>query len=151
MLVALGVCAVVAVVLAWEVAASALKPALVGWRRRLASGRGEDIAAYDPGRERRAEQRARELLRSCVGEDDWAMYRDLGFLRVWGRERSGTRAGHGVAPYAYLIYPHKPIVAYVPRARGCSASTASSFPTASVRSAAPGCRPPTTCWPSGWR
>ena len=33
------------------------------------------------------------------------MYRDLGFLRVWG--------GAGDA-YAYLIYPHRPIVAYVP-------------------------------------
>jgi hypothetical protein len=61
---------------------------------------------YDPGRERRAEQRARELLRSCVNRREWAMYRDLGFLRVFGR--SGER-------YAYLIYPHKPIVSYVPR------------------------------------
>jgi hypothetical protein len=60
---------------------------------------------YDPGRERRAEQRARELLRSCVNESEWAMYRDLGFLRVYGR--AGER-------YAYLIYPHKPIVSYVP-------------------------------------
>ena len=60
---------------------------------------------YDPGRERRAEQRARELLRSCVNAREWAMYRDLGFLRVFGR--SGER-------YAYLIYPHKPIVSYVP-------------------------------------
>jgi hypothetical protein len=114
-LVALGVCAVVAVVLAWEVAAPAVRPALAGWRARLAHGRQEDVAAYDPGRERRAEQRARELLRSCVDEEDWMMYRDLGFLRVWGSDRSGARAGHGVAPYAYLIYPHKPIVAYVPQ------------------------------------
>ncbi len=41
-------------------------------------------AGYDPGRERRAEQRARALLRSCVSEHDWEMYRDLGFLRVRG-------------------------------------------------------------------
>jgi hypothetical protein len=81
---------------------------------RLAAGWGEDVAAYDPGRERRAESRARELLRSCVDEEDWEMYRDLGFLRVWGSDGSGSGAGHGVAPYAYLIYPHKPIVAYVP-------------------------------------
>ena len=39
----------------------------------------------DPGRERRAEQRARELLRSCVNDEEWAMYRDLGFIRVAGR------------------------------------------------------------------
>jgi hypothetical protein len=36
------------------------------------------------------------------------MYRDLGFVRVWGR------GGEGVE-YAYLIYPHKPIVAYLPQ------------------------------------
>jgi hypothetical protein len=59
---------------------------------------------YDPGRERRAEQRARKLLRSCVNEHEWAMYRDLGFLRVCGR--TGERC-------AYLIYPHRPIVAYL--------------------------------------
>ena len=49
---------------------------------------------YDPGRERRAEQRARELLRSCVNEEEWAMYRDLGFIRVWGAgqaDRPGAR------------------------------------------------------------
>jgi hypothetical protein len=126
--VALGVCAVVAVVLAGEVAGSAVKQALAGWRLRLASGPAEDIAAYDPGRERRAEQRARELLRSCVGEEDWAMYRDLGFLRVWGGERSGTSAGHGVAPYAYLIYPHKPIVAYVPRSSRLLSEYCVEFP-----------------------
>lgn len=115
MLVALGACAVVAIVLTAEVGASVVKRSLLSLRVRVAAGRVEDIAAYDPGRERRAEQRARELLRSCVGDDDWAMYRDLGFLRVWGRAGSGMRAGHGVAPYAYLIYPHKPIVAYLPQ------------------------------------
>ena len=120
----------------------------------------------DPGRERRAEQRARELLRSCVNDEEWGMYRDLGFIRVNGQlSRKGggsgqqqgpaedgggeyatpeaataevARADHGPAdhgaadhgaadhaagdtpapehaPYAYLIYPHKPIVAYVPK------------------------------------
>jgi hypothetical protein len=77
----------------------------------------------DPGRERRAEQRARELLRSCVNDEEWAMYRDLGFIRVFGR--MARRAARGLplvrdegaseAPYAYLIYPHKPIVAFVPK------------------------------------
>jgi hypothetical protein len=68
---------------------------------------------FDPGRERRAEQRARELLRSCVGEEEWEMYRDLGFLRVWGKMADGPSETGGAA-YAYLIYPHRPIVAYVP-------------------------------------
>ena len=87
--------------------------------RREARQRGV-AAPYDPGRERRAEQRARELLKSCVNEEEWAMYRDLGFLRVWGGQASGPAATHpsrdlGGVPYAYLIYPHKPIVAYLPQ------------------------------------
>jgi hypothetical protein len=68
------------------------------------------LEARDPGRERRAEQRARELLRSCVNDEEWGMYRDLGFIRVEGKRTSPS----GPPPYAYLIYPHKPIVAYVP-------------------------------------
>ena len=130
----------------------------------------ERLALTDPGRERRAEQRARELLRSCVNEEEWAMYRDLGFIRVHGRptvppveprqsgtaetvtERSaeedagsadpdedGASSGRGqgarrvrradqgepasaedaveaaeAAAYAYLLYPHKPVLAYEP-------------------------------------
>jgi hypothetical protein len=72
-----------------------------------------DVHAYDPGRERRAEQRARELLKSCVNEEEWEMYRDLGLIRVWGGE-SLDKELRGV-PYAYLVYPHKPIVAYLPQ------------------------------------
>jgi hypothetical protein len=43
------------------------------------------------------------------------MYRDLGFIRVWGSQTDGPgRAnGTGGAAYGYLIYPHKPIVAYL--------------------------------------
>jgi len=128
MLVALGVCAVVAAVLAWDVLASTLRPAIARWRSRLAADRNEDVAGYDPGRERRAEQRARELLRSCVDEESWEMYSDLGFLRVWGSDGSGTGAGHGVAPYAYLIYAHKPIVAYVPRSSRLLSEYCVDFP-----------------------
>ena len=76
------------------------------WRHRRSKKpkRGEPRVFADPGRERRAEQRARELLRSCVNDEEWAMYRDLGFIRV-----------HGARPgYAYLVYPHKPVVAYMP-------------------------------------
>ena len=43
------------------------------------------------------------------------MYRDLGFIRVEGRHaRRAADGRQGRAPYAYLVYPHKPIVAYVP-------------------------------------
>ena len=41
------------------------------------------------------------------------MYRDLGLIRVWGAENLDSEL-RGV-PYAYLIYPHKPIVAYLPQ------------------------------------
>jgi len=79
--------------------------------RTARKARREQLAhIHDPGRERRAEQRARELMRSCVNREEWAMYRDLGFIRVEGRRTSAS----GPPPYAYLVYPHKPIVAYVP-------------------------------------
>ena len=83
--------------------------------KRVAARDGLDLPLYDPGRERRAEQRARELLRSCVNAEEWAMYRDLGFIRVAGKHtrRDADRSAGGPA-YAYLVYAHKPIVAYVP-------------------------------------
>ena len=81
--------------------------------RREPAGPFDEI--YDPGRERRAEQRARELLRSCVNEEEWGMYRDLGFIRVAGRHARREVDRGARAAYAYLVYPHKPIVAYVPQ------------------------------------
>jgi hypothetical protein len=59
---------------------------------------------YDPGRERRAERRARELLRSVVSAEEYEMYAELGFLSVEGAAGDGG--------YAYLLYPHRPILAY---------------------------------------
>jgi hypothetical protein len=92
--------------------ADELGPRLMrAWGRYRARRRKVPALSYDPGRERRAEQRARDLLRSCVGEQEWAMYRDLGFIRVWGSQADAP--GTDGAPYAYLIYPHKPIVAYL--------------------------------------
>ena len=128
MVLALSVTAIVIVVLLWEVAI----PHIERWnerrraRRRIVSGIG-----MDPGRERRAEQRARALLRSCVNEEEWSMYRDLGFLRIWGRLADGPgqpgRAAEG-APYAYLVYPHKPIVAYLPQTRELLSEHCVQFP-----------------------
>jgi hypothetical protein len=98
-------------------------------RSSRARRRAERRELRDPGRERRAEHRARELLRSCLNEEEWAMYRDLGFIRVFGRlgaggpvampfqrrRRDQRQPDEGDPGYAYVIYPHKPIVAYVPR------------------------------------
>ena len=113
MALALGTTAVVLVVLLWELSRphviAAVETLRSRWRERR---RAVAALSYDPGRERRAELRARALLRSCVEPEDWAMYRDLGFLRVWGGLGVGGRGEQ--AAYAYLIYPHKPIVAYVP-------------------------------------
>jgi hypothetical protein len=104
---ALSATAIVIVVLLWEV----LMPHVDEYldRRRARRARVPGGYDYDPGRERRAEQRARSLLKSCVNEEEWAMYRDLGFIRVWGKASSD-----GVE-YAYLVYPHKPVVAYLPQ------------------------------------
>ncbi len=111
MLPGLATAALVLAALVWELSRPRLRAASIRTRLRarralLAGGQhGGAEDTYDPGRERRAELRARALMRSCVNDEEWAMYRDLGFLRVWGgRDRR----------YAYLIYPHEPLVAYVP-------------------------------------
>src|SRR3712207_284374 len=113
MLLALSATAIVIVVLLWEVGAPRVVELYERHKARRARVPGFD---HDPGRERRAEQRARALLKSCVNEEEWAMYRDLGFLRVWGGQSRprGARELEGV-DYAYLVYPHKPIVAYLPQ------------------------------------
>ena len=127
MVLALCATAIVIVALLSEIALPWLDEVL---ERRRANRRVMAAAAYDPGREQRAERRARALLRSCVNQEEWAMYRDLGFIRVYGglavegpgrlgaqlrrRRDSRTGRGGGQPAYAYLIYPHKPIVAYVP-------------------------------------
>jgi hypothetical protein len=111
---------VVIVALLWDLVLPSLKEAVERYRARRAIIPG---ASYDPGRERRAEQRARQLLKSCVNDEEWAMYRDLGFIRVWGAMARAPRRGRigddprAGAPYAYLVYPHKPIVAYLPQTR----------------------------------
>ena len=51
-------------------------------------------------RERRAEQRARDLLRSTAGDEALEVYERFGLLSVENSE------------YGYLIYPHRPLVAY---------------------------------------
>lgn len=62
---------------------------------------------WDPGRNLRAERKAEELMLSIIGAEDFAMYRDLGVLQV-----DGATGPDGTVDYAYLIYPHRPIVSY---------------------------------------
>jgi hypothetical protein len=112
MLLALATVVIVVVALLAEILLPRIEEARERRRARRARAITPDI---DPGRERRAEQRARQLLKSCVNEEEWEMYRDLGLIRVWGRQATGPEedVDTGGAPYAYLIYPHKPIVAYL--------------------------------------
>ena len=56
----------------------------------------------DTARERRAEERARALLRSTAGEEACEVYERFGLLALEG-------AG---GEYGYLIYPQRPIVGY---------------------------------------
>ncbi len=87
MLLALVATALVAIALLSEELIPRLDDA---WSRYRARRRMAPALPYDdPGRDRRAEQRARTLLRSCVNEEEWAMYRDLGFIRVWGNQADG--------------------------------------------------------------
>jgi hypothetical protein len=71
-------------------------------RRRTSAGASAAPPRYDPGRELRAERKARELMRSIVAGEEYAMYAELGFLSVAGAD----------GRYAYLVYPHRPIIAY---------------------------------------
>jgi hypothetical protein len=130
MYLALSATLIVIVALLWEVWA----PRALEWFERSKARRARvAVDVYDPGRERRAEQRARQLLRSCVNDEEWEMYRDLGFIRVWGGlaagpEQGGTLATRAGAPYAYIIYPHRPIVAYLPQTRELLAEYCVAFP-----------------------
>jgi hypothetical protein len=98
---AVAITAVVVLLLA----AIGFGPALArGARARLrTAGRPEPPPPrYDPGRERRAERRARELMRSIVSAEEYEMYAELGFMSVSVDDER----------YAYLVYPQRPILAY---------------------------------------
>jgi len=166
MLLALLALGLLAAALLLPAAMDAVRARRAGSRRTGARVPRERVSVRDPGRERRAEQRARELLRSCVNGEEWAMYRELGFIRVAGRERvrrageggraaDAERAASGMGdepparagaahgphragepgepptdehPYAYLVYPHKPIVAYEPATRRLLSEYCVEFP-----------------------
>jgi hypothetical protein len=116
------VIALVALVLAVQLGTGELR--LLRTRRRAAIPGRRPGRRLDPGTERRAERRARALLRSIVNADEWEMYRDLGFIRVIGRGAAGVPA----AGFSYLIYPHKPIVAYLPASNSLLSEYCVDFP-----------------------
>src|SRR3954463_7917892 len=107
MLLALSATAIVVVALLWEVAMPRIVEAVARHRARWARV-PDPIRGYDPGRERRAGQRARAPLRSCVNAEAGPMSPDLGFIRVWAPQEDARGPAAGGAPYAYLVYPHKP-------------------------------------------
>ena len=129
MLLALAATALVALALISELVVPMVEER---WERHRARRQRTPLTPYDPGRERRAEQKARTLLQSCVNEEEWSMYRDLGFVRVWGGQANvpDDLAGDSGAPYAYLIYPHRPIIAYVPQTRRLLSEYCVAFPDA---------------------
>jgi hypothetical protein len=102
--------------------------------RRRSRRRAHQAPMLDPGTERRAERRARALLRSIVNRDEWEMYRDLGFIRVIGRNAL-DEAGTGA--YCYLIYPHKPIVAYLHGSNSLMSEYCVEFPDHEERTYGP--------------
>ena len=54
------------------------------------------------------------------------MYRDLGFIRVHRPQTRATTRARGA--YCYLIYPHKPIVAYLPGSNSLLSEYCVEFP-----------------------
>jgi hypothetical protein len=140
------VLALVALALGAYVASGEVRAAYV--RRRRARPVRKPQQRFDPGVERRAELKARALLRSIVNLEEWEMYRDLGFIRVVGRGPGGKRlrgsqnGGAGADPsaglptdgsFSFLIYPHKPIVAYLPGSNSLLSEYCVEFPDRSDR------------------
>jgi len=72
------------------------------WAREAPVGRQE------------AERRSLELMRSVVNPEEWAMFQALGFICVTGR-RFRPDGREAIPRYRYLIYPHLPLVAVLPR------------------------------------
>lgn len=112
---AAGFTALLAVVLLWD----AIGPALArGWRALRHRPRGAGLR--DPLGTRAAERAGREILEGLLDADDRAMYAELGHVRVQGRRRAGPpgaehHATISGASYAYLVSPHRPVVAYLPQ------------------------------------
>jgi hypothetical protein len=123
------VLALIALVLAVQLGTGELRALWA--RHRAARASRRPVLRLDPGTERRAERRARALLRSIVNRDEWEMYRDLGFIRVIGRgaaAREPQGDNETADGFSYLIYPHRPIVAYLPASNSLLSEYCVEFP-----------------------
>lgn len=127
---AFAVLALVALALAGYVASGEIRAARS--RRRNTRPGHRPQQRFDPGVERRAELKARALLRSIVNPEEWDMYRDLGFIRIVG-QGNGKSATAIPGAFSYLIYPHKPIVAYLPGSNSLLSEYCVEFPDRSER------------------
>ena len=156
MTVALVATAIVVLALLWEVmrarGSSARSRAAAPRRaseRRTATARRLRPRPRAP--RRAARPRAPALVRQRGGVGDVPRPRLHPRL---GRPADAARRARATSrrAYAYLIYPHKPIVAFLPQTGRLLNEYCVEFPdeTRPVR-LAPGCPTPTTCSPSGWR
>jgi hypothetical protein len=119
------VLALVALALAGYIASGEVRA--IRTRRRSSRPGRRPQQRLDPGVERRAELKARELLRSIVNPEEWEMYRDLGFIRVAG-QGNGKSSSSLAGAFSYLIYPQKPIVAYLPGSNSLLSEYCVEFP-----------------------
>jgi hypothetical protein len=103
-----------------------VRPAPPGWLRE------------PPLRPEEAERRSRELLQSVVNPDEWEMFRDLGFICVTGgRQAARGGAVEGPPRHRYLIYPHLPVVALLPRSMAPVREYCVRFPDRRARGGEP--------------
>jgi len=111
-----GLGVIVLVVALGMLATVMARPARAAHDRRRAARAMPSWVHEPPLRGDEAERRSLQLLRSVVNPDEWDQFRDLGFICVTGRR--GRRPGSppdSPPRYRYLIYPHLPVVALLPR------------------------------------
>lgn len=111
-----GLGVIVLVVALGMLATVMARPAQAAQARRRAVRAMPSWVREPPLRGDEAERRSLELLRSVVNPEEWEMFQDLGFICITGRR--GRRPGSppdSPPRYRYLIYPHLPVVALLPR------------------------------------
>ncbi|MGE0026158.1 MAG: hypothetical protein AB7O78_15885 [Thermoleophilia bacterium] len=111
-----GLGVIVLVVALGMLATVMARPARAAQARRRAVRAMPSWVREPPLRDHEAERRSLELLRSVVNPEEWEMFQELGFICITGRR--GRRPGSppdSPPRYRYLIYPHLPVVALLPR------------------------------------